>query len=321
MEYKDYYKILGVPKDADGKAIKKAFRNLARKYHPDMNPDNPEAEARFKEINEAYEVLGDPEKRAKYDQLGQSYRQWQRTGGQPGGFDWSQWFNTAPGNVRVEYGGSGDLFSDFFQAIFGDEPLGSMRGQGRAAAGLEDLFGSMGGRSVRQMRGQDLDTGVEITLEEAYHGTTRLLSKDGRRLQVKIPRGARTGTRVRISGEGAPGTSGQSGDLYLNVTVSPDSRFERKGDDLYEDVLIDLYTAVLGGEVQISTMTNRITLKISPGTQPGQLIRLRGRGMPKLRRPDEYGDLYVRVNIEIPTNLNAKERALFEELARVRETH
>jgi curved DNA-binding protein len=312
MEYKDYYKILGVPKNADAKAIKKAFRQLARQYHPDANPDDPQAEARFKEINEAYEVLSDPEKRAKYDRLGQSYQQWQRAGGQPGGFDWSQWMSGMPGGVRVEYGDASDLFSEFFQAIFGGDPFGGVRGQA-SGMGFEDLLRNSRVRSSRSVRAQDLDTSVEITLEEAYHGTTRLLSKDGRRLQVKIPRGARTGTRVRIAGEGAGG-----GDLYLNVRVKDDPRFERKGDDLYEDVTLNLYTAVLGGEVQVPTMTGRVTLKISPGTQPGQLIRLRNKGMPKLRQPDEYGDLYVRVGVEIPKDLSAKERALFKELAHIR---
>ncbi len=312
MEYKDYYKILGVPKNADAKAIKKAFRQLARQYHPDANPDDPQAEARFKEINEAYEVLSDPEKRAKYDRLGQSYQQWQRAGGQPGGFDWSQWMSGMPGGVRVEYGDAGDLFSEFFQAIFGGDPFGGVRGQA-SGMGFEDLLRNSRVRNSRSVRAQDLDTPVEITLEEAYHGTTRLLSKDGRRLQVKIPRGARTGTRVRIAGEGAGG-----GDLYLNVRVKDDPRFERKGDDLYEDVTLNLYTAVLGGEVQVPTMTGRVTLKISPGTQPGQLIRLRNKGMPKLRQPDEYGDLYVRVGVEIPKDLSAKERALFKELAHIR---
>ncbi|MBN1311834.1 MAG: J domain-containing protein [Anaerolineae bacterium] len=310
MDYKDYYKILGVAKDADTQAIKKAYRKLALKYHPDKNPDDKSAEDRFKEINEAYEVLGDPEKRAKYDQLGQSYHQWQRTGGQPGGFDWSQWVGGTPGGVRVEYGGSGDLFSEFFQTVFGGDPFG---GGGRSGSmDFEDLlYGSRSQRSPRS-RKRDLTTEVDITLEEAYHGTTRLISKEGRRLQVKIPSGARTGTRVRIAGEGRAGTGG---DLYLDVVVKGDSRFERKEDDLYEDVTIDLYTAVLGGEAQIPTMTGKVTLKINAGTQPGQVIRVRGRGMPRLRKPDEYGDLYVRINIDIPKKLSAKERALFKELA------
>jgi len=308
MDYKDYYKILSVPKNADAAAIKKAYRKLARKYHPDMNPDNPQAEQRFKEVNEANEVLSDPEKRGKYDQLGSTYQQWQRSGGPSSGFDWSQWMSGARGqSARYEQTGSADIFSDFFQTIFGGMPTGTYR-QG---ASVDDMLRGVGRRSGGRMRGRDIDTEVEITLEEAYHGTTRLLSKDGRRLQVKIPRGARTGLKVRIAGEGTDG----GGDLYLRVTVKPDTRFERKDDDLYEDVMLNLYTVVLGGEVQISTLTSKLTLKINPGTQPGQMIRVRGKGMPRLRHTDEFGDLYVRVNVEIPKDLTAKERALFTELS------
>lgn len=313
MEYKDYYKIMGVPRDADAQAIKKAYRKLALKYHPDKNPNNKEAEARFKEINEAYEVLSDPQKRAKYDQLGQSYQQWQRTGGQPGGFDWSQWMGGAPGGVRVEYGSADDLFSEFFRTIFGGSPFGAAGQSG--SIDIEDMLRGASRQRSPRSRSRDLTTEVDITLEEAFHGTTRLISKEGRRLQVRIPAGARTGTRVRIAGEGLSGTGG---DLYLNVVVKSDPRFERKDDDLVEDVTIDLYTAVLGGEIQIPTMTGQVTLKINAGTQPGQMIRVRGRGMPKLRQPEDSGDLYVRINVDIPKELSAKERALFKELSNVR---
>ncbi|GAB4472258.1 MAG: DnaJ C-terminal domain-containing protein [Anaerolineae bacterium] len=317
MEYKDYYKILGVPKDADEKTIKRAFRQLARKYHPDVNPDDPQAEAKFKEINEAYQVLGDPQKRAKYDSLRESYGRWQSSGGQPGGFDWSQWMAGAPGGVRVEYSGSAsDVFSEFFQQIFGGDPFGGAGSQRVGGIGLDELFGTPG-RSRRAARGRDLETQIEISLDEAYHGTTRILSVNGRRLQVKIPRGARTGTRVRVAGQGEARDGGQ-GDLYLNVVVQENPRFKREGNDLYVDAQISLYTAVLGGEVQVPTMTGSVTLKINPGTQPGQLIRLRGRGMPDLHNPDEYGDLYVRIGVDIPTDLSARERALFRELASIR---
>lgn len=327
MNYKDYYEILGVPQDADTRTIKKAFRKLAREHHPDANPDNQEAaEARFKEINEAYEVLRDEEKRRKYDEIRRNYEQWQRMGGQPGGFDWSQWMagqpGGRPGGVRVEYhtaGGGAEAFSDFFRMIFGD-----MGGRTTGDIGLEDLFGGGMGRrrgpgvgvNPRDLRGRDLSTEIAITLDEAYHGTTRMVSKNGRRLQVKIPRGARTGTKVRISGEGAPGARGaESGDLYLNVTVSPDDTFERRSDDLYVDVTVDLYTAVLGGEVDVPTMGGQVTLRINPGTQPGQLYRLRGKGMPRLKPLGEYGDLYVRVHVDLPDDLSVKEQELFKELA------
>jgi len=312
MEYKDYYKILGVRKDADEKTIKQAFRKLALQYHPDRNPDDPQAETKFKEISEAYEVLGDKEKRAKYDQLGQSYQQWQQTGGM-GGFDWSPWMSTGPGSVRVEYAGNAaDLFSEFFQTIFAADPM--MGGSRVGGVSLEELLG-MPPRG-RRGGGRDMEAQLEITLDEAYHGSTRMISVGGKRLQIKIPRGAATGTRVRLAGHGADG-----GDLYLNLRVREDPRFHRDGDDLTIDVKIDLYTVVLGGEVQVPTVTGEVTLKINPGTQSGQLIRLRGRGMPRLRDPNTFGDLYVRVDVDIPADLTAKERALFKELANMRGHH
>ena len=308
MEYKDYYKILGVGQNATEKEIKSAYRKLARQYHPDVNPDDPQAEARFKEINEAYEVLSDPEKRAKYDQLGRDWRRWQQAGGHPGDFDWSRW-TTGPGGqqVYVRYGnledledlfGGGSPFSDFFNSI----------------------FGGIGGFDYqpRPRRGQDVEHEVEISLAEAYHGTTRLLTRNGRRLEVKIPPGAKTGTRVRVRGEGGNGVAGgQAGDLYLKVKVAPDPRFERKGDHLYVTVPVDLYTAVLGGEVRVPTLTGDVKLKIPPGSQNGQTFRLRGKGMPRLRRPAEHGDLYVRLDVRLPTKLTPKQRQLFEELRRL----
>jgi curved DNA-binding protein len=317
MEYKDYYKILGVDKNATEKEIKSAFRKLARQYHPDVNPDDPQAEARFKEINEAYEVLGDPEKRAKYDQLGADWQRWQRAGGQPGDFDWSQW-TTAPGGgrVHVQYGTPEDLedlfgdsspFSDFFTSIFGG--LGGTRRTG-GRGGFEGFD--------RPRRGQDLEHEVEISLAEAYHGTTRLLTKDGRRMEVKIPPGAKTGTRVRMRGEGGSGVSGgQAGDLYLKVKVARDPRFERKGDNLYVTVPVDLYTAVLGGEVRVPTLAGDVNLKIPAGSQNGQTFRLRGKGMPKLRQPTQHGDLYAHLDVRLPTKLAPEQRKLFEQLRRL----
>ncbi|MCC6904280.1 MAG: DnaJ domain-containing protein, partial [Anaerolineae bacterium] len=239
MDYKDYYKILGIPRTATPREIKQAFRALARQYHPDVNAD-PQAEARFKEVNEAYEVLSDPEKRRKYDQMGSSYSQWQGTGGQPGGFDWSPFMGGQPGGVRVEYGDASQVFSEFFNTFFGGAPA---RGAstGGSFSSLDDLLRS-GGPSVRA-GARDLETTVDITLDEAYHGTTRMVTIGSRRLQVKIPAGARTGTVVRLSGKGAA-SGGQSGDLYLNVVVQSDPRFEREGDDLHQEIVLDLYVAV-----------------------------------------------------------------------------
>lgn len=314
MDYRDYYKILGLEKSASEKEIKKAFRRLARQHHPDVNPGDAKAEERFKEINEAYEVLSDPDKRKKYDQLGADWQRWQRTGGQPGDFDWSRWAAGRPGErVHVRYGTPEDLqdlfdsggpFSDFFSQIFG----GMSGGPG------------MGGYDyrARPQRGQDFEQPIEITLQEAYHGATRVLQKDGQRLEVKIPPGARTGTRVRMSGEGAAGASGgPAGDLYLRVTVLPDPRFERKDDDLHATVPVDLYAAVLGGEVRVPTMSGEAVLTIPPGTQNGRAFRLRGKGMPRLRQPGQHGDLYAKVEVRLPTHLTPREKELFEELRRI----
>ena len=304
MEYKDYYRILGVERSADEKTIKRAYRRLAVQYHPDKNPGNKQAEERFKEINEAYEVLGDASKRAKYDQLGASYQAWQQRGGAPGGFDWSQWTGGAPGGVRVEMGDLEGLFgggfSDFFQAIFG----------GMAAAAAA---GQAGGRSP-SLRGRDLEQRVGISLEEAFHGTRRKIRRNGRNLEVTIPPGAHSGTRIRVAGQGEAGR-GASGDLYLLIDVADDTRFTRDGDDLQVDVAVDLYTAVLGGEARVPTPAGPVVLKIPAGSQPGRTFRLKGRGMPGLHKPSQKGDLFARLLVTIPTNLSGEEKALFQQLA------
>jgi curved DNA-binding protein len=312
MEYKDYYKILGVDKNADEKEIKRAYRKLAREYHPDVNPDNKQAEARFKEANEAYEVLGDSEKRQKYDRLGANWNAYQGAGRDPSGFDWSQWTTAGPGGprVNVQYGDINEMFgqggfSDFFQSIFGGQYGGSSASFGRGAQ-----------YQPRPARGQDLEHPVEITLEEAFHGTQRVLSMDNRRIEVKIPAGVRSGSKVRVAGEGYPGAAGGSaGDLFLVVQVLSHPAFERKGDDLQTDAPISLYTAVLGGEVLVTTLTGKATLSIPAGTQPGQTFRLRGQGMPNLREPEKRGNLLVKVQVRLPKQLTDQERQLFQELA------
>ncbi len=321
MEYKDYYQTLGVDRNASEKDIKRAYRRLARQFHPDVNPGDDRAEEKFKGINEAYEVLGDQEKRAKYDRLGASWQQWQRTGQDPGQFDWSQWFAGAPGGARVEwsgdlgniFGGAGaDVFSDFFRSLFG-----GTGGAGRTRT-ADDLFRRTTSR--RTLRGQDVEAPVEITLEEAFHGTTRVLEQDGRRIQIKIPPGARSGSKVRIAGKGGPGYGGgPTGDLYLNITVKPHPTLKREGDNLRCDVDVDLYTAVLGGQVLVSTLSGDVSLKIPPGTNGGKTFRLRGTGMPNPRYPKQRGDLLATVRIQILHRLSARERELFEELARLRE--
>ena len=318
MDYKDYYKILGVERNAAEKDIKKAYRSLARKYHPDVNPGDKAAEERFKEINEAYEVLADSDKRKKYDEFGSSWQQWQHTGGDPGGFDWSRWAGRGqPGGQRVhtEYVDINDI-------------LGGLGGRGRGNGGFSDFFETLfggGGRGAgwqtqaQPARGQDFEQVVEISLEEALRGTTRLLQADGRRLEVKIPAGVDTGSRIRMAGEGAEGMGGgRKGDLYLRVQVRPHPRFQREGDDLRTTVSVDLYTAVLGGETRVPTPTGNIMLKVPPETQNGRVFRLKGQGMPRLKSPDERGDLLVTVEIALPSNLSSKEKELFQDLAQLR---
>jgi curved DNA-binding protein len=309
MEYKDYYQVLGVGRQASKDEIKKAYRKLALQFHPDRNPNNKEAENKFKEVNEAYQVLSDPEKRSHYDRLGADYSRWQQTGGR-GGFDWSQWATGQPGNVRVEYSGNVDDlfgqmggFSDFFQQIFGGmggfEPRGR-RGQVR------------GGEAAGQPA---YEQPVTVSLEEAFHGGTRLMQLDGRRLEIKIPAGARTGTKIRMAGAGPTGRGGQPSDIYLVIDVADDPRFIREGDDLTTEVEIDLYAAVLGGETRVTTLDGQVVLKIPAGTQPGQSIRLKGKGMPLLKNSKVRGDLFVKIKVHLPKNLTDKQRRLFEELA------
>jgi curved DNA-binding protein len=313
MEYKDYYKILGVERNATEDEIKRAYRKLALKYHPDRNPGNEQAEEKFKEINEAYQVLNDSEKRARYDRLGESYSQWERAGGTPGGFNWENWTAQAPGagNVHVEYGDLNDIlggaggFSDFFRSIFGGMP--NMQGAAAPRGRTRQAPPRQQPRAYEQP--------VTISLFEAYQGTTRRIEVNGRNLEVTIPPGARTGTKVRISNaiQGEPG--GGSADLYLVVTVADDPRFERKGDDLYTDVTTNLYTAVLGGEATVPTMTGNVVLTIPAGTQVGQTFRLTGKGMPNIRDKNKHGDLYARINVRLPKDLSARQRELFEELS------
>jgi curved DNA-binding protein len=303
MEYKDYYKVLGVERGAAAKDIKRAYRKLAVKYHPDKNPGDQKAEDQFKEINEAYEVLGDPTKRARYDQLGSSYQAWERMGGRQGGFDWSQWTN-APGGTYVDMGDLGELFgsggfSDFFRTIFGGMAAQSAR--------------TSGGRS----RGRDLEQHVTISLQEAYSGTTRSMTRDGRKLEVRIPPGARSGTRVRLAGQGESGAA-SAGDLFLVVDVADAPALEREGDDLRLEVITDLYTAILGGEVEVQTPGGPVLLRLPRGSQPGQTFRLRGRGMPKLQSATQRGDLYARLKVTLPSSLTPEETELFERLAALR---
>lgn len=322
MDYKDYYAVLGTPRTASEKEIRSAYRKLARKWHPDVNPNNKEAEAKFKEIGEAYEVLSDPEKRKKYDELGsrwKEYEQWQRAGGEAQGqpFEWAEYAGQAPGgqyqyrtvseeDLRDMFG-EGQPFSDFFETFFG--------GGGRQRGGP---------RAARPRQGHDFEQPVEVSLAEAYQGTTRLLNMqqpDGstRRLEVKVPPGVTDGSRIRMAGLGAPGQAGGvSGDLYLVISVKREPRFERNGDDLHTRVQARLGAMLLGGEVRVPTPDGRsLALKIPPGTQDGQDFRLRGQGMPHLGIPDQRGDLHAEIHAQLPGQLTQRQRELMEEFAQL----
>jgi curved DNA-binding protein len=325
MEFKDYYQTLGVAKTSSEKEIKQAYRKLARKFHPEVNPGDKSAEAKFKEINEAYEVLGDADKRRKYDELGANWRMYEQAQqqGQPwpgaadtggGGGAWN--INMGgPGGYRTmteeemhELFGNEDPFSDFFRTFFG----GAQRETGRARAG----------RASRSQKGRDIEYEVELTLEEAFHGATRRISiKQGghaRSVDVRIPVGVRDGSRVRAAGEGESGSSGgAAGDLYLRVRIRPHPVFERKGPDLHAKVPLPLTTAVLGGEVQVPTITGSVRLKIPETTQSGQVFRLKGHGMPAVGKPDERGDLYVSAEIQLPRALTPEQREHYEALSKL----
>lgn len=321
MEYKDYYKVLGVPRDADQAAIKKAYRKLARLHHPDRNPGDAAAEDRFKDAAEAYEVLGDAEKRVKYDRFGAAWQQRERAGGGAGGagggggggFDWSDW--TAGSGGGRQPGGATRLSPEELEAILG---------QGGFSDFFETLFGGgLGGRASRApqrpvARIANAEHPVRIALHEAASGTTRRLDIDGRRLEVTIPAGVRTGSKVRMRGEGPQAADGRRGDLLLVVDVEPDPRFERMGNDLHAVVAVPLHTAMLGGEVPVETLAGQGHLTIPPETQNGRRFRLRGKGMPALRG-GARGDLIVAVEVQLPHHLSDDERALFERLRELRE--
>jgi curved DNA-binding protein len=305
MEYKDYYKILGLEKQASADDIKKAYRKLALEYHPDRNPGDKKAEEKFKEINEAYQVLSDDEKKAHYDRLGSAYSNWQGRGGNQGGFDWGNWSYGQPGGgVRVEYDGNledlfGGGFSDFFSQVFGG--MGSF-GRGQPSP-----------RGQRQVP-QKYETEMVISLQEAFNGSTRNVTINQRSFELIIPIGADNGTKIRLKGAGPADRFGNAADVYLVIKVAPDPRFERKKDNLYTETELDLYTAVLGGEIEVLTLTGKGMLQVPPGTQPGQRFRLKGKGMPNLKKRTQRGDLLVTVDVKIPKKLTTKERDLFKQL-------
>ncbi|HVJ48577.1 J domain-containing protein [Desulfitobacterium sp.] len=310
MDFKDYYSILGVSKDADDTSIKKVYQKLAKKYHPDVNPGNKEAEEKFKEVTEAYQAISDPEKRRKYEEVRQNYEAWQKHGGQ-GDYDWSRW-QAQPG----EGSHTRTMTPEEFAAMFGDSGWeGSFSGSG---GGFSDFFSTLfgmgdieqgphhrGHQAARTQTRQDRELKVNISLEEAYHGTTRVIDTGEKRLQAKIPKGVRSGSKVRLAGQG----------IFLLITLEPHAVYTREGDDLTTDISVNFYKAVLGGEIKVSTLGGEITFKIPPHTQGNTKFRLKGKGMPHLESPNQFGDLYVHIQLTLPSNLGGEERSALQDLA------
>lgn len=323
MDYKNYYDILGVDKNASEKEIKKAYRKRAAKYHPDRNPDDPAAEEKFKEVGEAYEVLSDPEKRDLYNKVGKDWKQYQRAGGNGGGFDWSQYARQGQGfgqgqqtyrvNMEDVFGrsgsGQGSPFSSFFETIFGG---------GNAYSRQQQTGRQQYQQQSRQQTAppKNLKVDVTISLQQAYEGTQRTIRIGDEKMKVKIPAGIANGQKLKLKGKGsatAPG--GPRGDLLLTIHVTVPEGYERKENNLYYTLPIDIYTAVLGGEVTVPTLKGKVKLNIPAGTSGGKLFKLGGLGMPEFRKSHKKGDFFVRTRIQVPERLSPKERDLFEQLA------
>jgi len=303
MAYIDYYNVLGVKKEASQDEIKKAYKKLARKHHPDLNPDDKEAHRRFQEINEANEVLSDPEKRKKYDQYGEQWKhadeyekQRQQYGGQggfsQGGFsgDGSFWSSSDDGSG----------FSDFFESMFGS------RGGGGSS------------RGSFAFRGQDYTAELHLSLVDAAETHKQVITVNGKNLRITVPAGVSDGQTIKLKGQGGAGSNGgPNGDLYITFIIQEDSRFKRVGNDLYINAIVDLYKAVLGGEQIIETMDGKVKLKVQPGTQNNTKVRLKGKGFPVYKKEGQHGDLIVTYNVEIPEHLTDKQKELFREIEKL----
>lgn len=297
MDYKDYYKILGVAKTATQDEIKKAYRKLAVKFHPDKNPGDKKSEEQFKEINEAYDVLGDAEKRKKYETLGENWQQYQH-GGFPNDFGQQGRGRKKSGKQQQYYSEDEGHFSDFFESMFGN----GFPGQGGS----------------RQTKGQNYEASATITLEEAFHGTTRQINLDTQKLNLKLKPGIAEGQVLKMKDKGGPGRGGgANGDLFITVHIERHPRYERRGDDLYFDQPLSAFIAMLGGKLQVQAIDKNINLTIPAGTDSDKVFRLKGMGMPKDGSPTERGDGYVRVIITVPKSLSEDERKAIEEIARM----
>lgn len=306
MAFIDYYQTLGVPKGASEKEIKNAYRKLARKYHPDLNPNDTEANKKFQQLNEANEVLSDPEKRKKYDQYGENWQHGEEYAQYARQQQQSRYQEPSTGGHASSFEGFGgdDFtdFSDFFQSMFGREG-------GSGSAG--------GGRQIKY-RGQDYNAELQLTLKDAAETHKQTLTVNGKNIRITIPAGVENGQTIKIAGHGGPGVNGgPAGDLYITFSIAGDPRFKRDGSDLHHAVKLDLYTAVLGGEVMVDTLSGKVKIKVKPETQNGTKVKLKGKGMPVYKKPAEFGDLYITYEIQIPVNLTDKQKELFEELREI----
>lgn len=301
MEYIDYYKVLGVSKNASEKDIKKAYRKLARKYHPDVNPNDATAEQKFKEVNEANEVLGDPDKRKKYDQYG---KDWQHAEEFEKARQAQQHSRTAGGQQYTGGDFGGQDFSDFFEAMFG--------GGGGTGGGFSS-------RGQVKFRGQDFNAELKLQLRDVYQTHKQTLTVNGKNIRLTIPAGVENGQTIKIKGHGGPGRNGgPKGDLYITFSIENNTAFKRDGSDLYGNVDLNLYTAVLGGETTVATFDGKAKLKVKPETQSGTTVKLKGKGFPVYKKEGQFGDLYLTYTVKTPTNLSAKEKELFQELAKLK---
>jgi curved DNA-binding protein len=306
MDFVDYYKTLGVAKNASAEDIKKAYRKLARKFHPDVNPNDKEAHKKFQQINEAHEVLSDVEKRKKYDQYGENWKhadqyeqarqQQQQSGGGFGGFG-SGGFGNFGGGEYTYSGGEEGGFSDFFESLFG---------------------GARGRRSQAKYRGQDYNAELQLSLTDAYTTHKQTLTINGKNVRITIPAGVENGQQIKLKGYGSPGANGgPNGDLFITFVITNNTAFRREGNDLYKTEDVDLYTALLGGEKTIDTLGGKIKLKVNPETQNGTKIRLKGKGFPVYKKEGQFGDLYITWDVKLPTNLTQKQKDLFTELSKL----
>ncbi|MDR0434590.1 MAG: J domain-containing protein [Gracilibacteraceae bacterium] len=321
MDFKDYYAVLGVAADADNKAIKKAYQSLAKKYHPDVNPGDKAAEDKFKEINEAYHAIADPAKRKKYDEVRRDYELWRQKGGR-GGFEWDPRQNGAGASYNQT------MTPEEFAEMFGD--LGFGTGTGGFSDFFSTIFGGFSGFSGEKpdapgsyynipIRGRDVTGEAEISLEEAYLGTSRTLSLAQHRIEAKIPPGVRDNTRLRLAGQGEIGSGGGTrGDLYLKILIRPHFRYERHDDDLQVKMPLDFFQALLGATVPVQTMNGSVMLKIPPQTQSGRKFRLKGKGMPRMGKQSDYGDMYAVAEIVLPETLSEEEIAVISDMAQKR---